>query len=71
MYRADLGLESTLSRASQHPNNLWALHGLHECLERRGETVERVVIHQQLDLALARSEVEVKTSCACHQAAMT
>ncbi len=70
VYRADLGLDSTLSRASQHPNNLWALHGLHECLERRGETVERVIIRQQLDMALARSEVEVKASCACHQAAM-
>jgi len=70
VYRADLGLDSTLSRASQHPNNLWSLHGLHECLVQRGETVESILIKQQLDLARARSEVEVKASCYCHQAAM-
>ena len=70
VYRADLGLDDTLSRASQHPNNLWALHGLHECLEARGEEVERHLIKQQLDLALARSDVPVKASCYCHQAAM-
>ena len=70
VYRADLGLDDTLSRASQHPNNLWALHGLHQCLTQRGEDVERALIGQQLDLALARSEVEVKASCFCSQAAM-
>ena len=35
-----LGLDGKLSRACQHPDNLWSLHGLHECLTRRGETVE-------------------------------
>jgi len=30
VYRIDLGLDPTLSRACQHPNNLWSLHGLHE-----------------------------------------
>lgn len=70
VYRADLGLDATLSRASQHPANLWSLHGLHDCLTQRGESVESVLIKQQLDLALARSEVEVKASCYCHQAAM-
>jgi len=70
VYRADLGLDSTLSRASQHPNNLWSLHGLHECLVQRGEENERVLIAQQLNLARARSEVDVKASCYCHQDAM-
>ncbi len=69
-YRADLGLDETLSRASQHPANLWSLHGLHECLSHRGEEVERHLIRQQLDLALARSDIPVKASCFCHQAAM-
>ena len=36
VYRADLGLDPTLSRACQHPGNPWSLHGLHECLVRRG-----------------------------------
>ena len=70
VYRADLGLDDTLSRASQHPNNLWSLHGLHECLVQRGDTVAAGLIKQQLDVAMARSEVPVKASCFCSQAAM-
>ncbi|MBT8078717.1 MAG: tetratricopeptide repeat protein, partial [Gammaproteobacteria bacterium] len=27
VYRADLGLDETLSRACQHPGNVWSLHG--------------------------------------------
>ncbi|MBT6138338.1 MAG: hypothetical protein HOH65_12770 [Rhodospirillaceae bacterium] len=69
VYRADLGLDKTLSRACQHPNNLWSLHGLHECLTRRGETVEALLIKQQLDQALARAEVAVHASCYCRQKA--
>ena len=65
IYRSDLGLDGKLSRACQHPDNLWSLHGLHECLNRRGETVEAALIKQRLDLALARSEVPVKASCFC------
>ncbi|MFT7597885.1 MAG: tetratricopeptide (TPR) repeat protein [Acidimicrobiales bacterium] len=70
VYRSDLGLDATLSRASQHPNNLWSLHGLHQCLSQRGEEAECRLVKQQLDLALARSEVEVNASCYCSQAAM-
>jgi tetratricopeptide (TPR) repeat protein len=69
VYRADLGLDQTLSRACQHLGNLWSLHGLHECLTRRGETVEAPLIQQQLDQALARSEVPVYASCYCRQQA--
>jgi tetratricopeptide (TPR) repeat protein len=65
IYRSDLGLDGKLSRACQHPDNLWSLHGLHECLTRRGETVEARLIKQRLDLAQARSEVPVKASCFC------
>ncbi len=70
VYRADLGLDGTLSRACQHPNNLWSLHGLHECLKRRGETVESVLIGQQLDLAIARADVSVNASCYCRRNAL-
>ncbi len=70
VYRADLGLDDTLSRASQHPNNIWSLFGLHECLTKRDEKVESVLIKQQLDLAAARADIEIKASCYCHQAAM-
>ncbi len=69
VYRADLGMDPTLSRACQHQGNLWSLHGLYECLTRRGEKVEAVLIKQQLDKALARSEVPVYASCFCRQKA--
>jgi hypothetical protein len=69
VYRADLGLDQTLSRACQHVGNLWSLHGLHECLTQRGETVEALLIKQQLDQAMARAEVPVYASCYCRQQA--
>jgi tetratricopeptide (TPR) repeat protein len=65
VYRADLGHDGTLSRACQHPQNVWSLHGLYECLTRRGETVEAPHIKLQLDLAMARAEVPVRASCYC------
>ena len=65
VYRSDLGLDGKLSRACQHLDNLWSLHGLHECLTRRGEVAEAALIKQRLDLAMARSEVPVKASCFC------
>lgn len=69
VYRSDLGLDGKLSRACQHPDNLWSLHGLHECLTRRGEKVEAALIKQRLDLAQARSEVPVRASCYCRRTA--
>ena len=70
IYRSDLGLDGKLSRACQHPDNLWSLHGLHECLIRRNEKVEAVLIGQRLDLAVARAEVPIKASCFCRRIAM-
>ena len=64
-YRADLGLDGQLRRACWHPDNVWSLHGLHECLTRRGETVEANHIKQRLDVAQARADVPVKSSCYC------
>lgn len=69
VYRADLGLDGKLPRPSQHPRNIWALHGLHECLERRGEEVEIVHIRQALDQAQARAEMPVRASCYCRSRA--
>ena len=69
VYRADLGLDSTLSRACQHPGNVWSLHGLHECLVERGELIESKQVKLQLDKAKARAEVEIKASCYCRQQA--
>jgi tetratricopeptide (TPR) repeat protein len=65
VYRADLGLDGTLRRSCQHPDNVWSLHGLHECLVRRGETAEAALIKQRLDIANARADVPIKASCFC------
>ena len=69
VYRADLGLDGELPRPSQNPRNVWALHGLHECLQRRGETVERPHIKVQLDQAIARADIPIRASCLCRSAA--
>ena len=65
VYRADLGLDGTLSRACQHPDNVWSLHGLHECLTRLGRTTEASMLKQRLDVALARADVPIRSSCYC------
>ena len=70
VYRADLGYDKTLSRAAQHPDNVWSLHGLHECLVKLGKQEEAVLIKQRLDLANARADVPIKASCGCRQVAM-
>ena len=65
VYRDDLGLSDTLVSTSQHPDNLWSLHGLVECLERRGETDQAKLMRARLNLAKARADVPVNASCAC------
>lgn len=65
VYAADLGLEPTLPRACQHPNNVWSLHGYHECLQRLGRDAEAAIVAQQLTLAAARADVPILASCAC------
>jgi tetratricopeptide (TPR) repeat protein len=69
IYRSDLGYDGKLSRACQHPENVWSLHGLHECLSRRGEKVEAPLVKARLDLALARCEVPIRASCLCRREA--
>jgi len=69
VYRADLGFDKTVSRACWHPDNVWSLHGLHECLTRRGETLEAPLIKARLDLAQARADVPVRASCLCRRQA--
>jgi tetratricopeptide (TPR) repeat protein len=71
-YREDLGLAGNLPRACIHPDNIWSLKGLDECLRRRGvgDSVEGKMIRQRLELAAARSDLPVGASCYCAQAAM-
>ena len=65
VYRADLGLDDTLARPCQHPENVWSLHGFHECLTRLGKDAEARIIKQRLDIASAYADVPIKSSCFC------
>ena len=67
-YKADLGFDDTLPRARQHPNNVWALHGYHECLIKLGKGDEAAIVGQQLRIAEAVADVSVKASCYCRGA---
>ena len=64
VYRADLGLDDTLVRSSQHPNNVWSLHGYAACCEQLGITE-----HEPVAAALAHAsdvaDVEITASCFC------
>jgi hypothetical protein len=65
VYRADLGLDDTLARPCQHPENVWSLHGFHECLTRLGKDAEARIIKQRFDIASAYADVPIKSSCFC------
>jgi len=65
VYRTDLGLNDKLQRCAQHPNNVWALHGLVECLARRGDKEAVAYFQPKLDAALARTDITITASCLC------
>jgi tetratricopeptide (TPR) repeat protein len=65
VYRADLGLDNSVSRPMQHPNNVWALHGYVTCLEQLGNQTEADAVRARLNLALARADIEITASCFC------
>lgn len=69
VYRTDLGYDGSLSRACQHPDNVWSLHGLHECLIKLNRPAEAAMVKQRLDVAVARADVPIKSSCFCRQMA--
>lgn len=64
-YAADLGLDNTLPRALQHPNNVWALHDYRECLARLGKQNEARILLQQFKLVAATADVGISSSCFC------
>lgn len=65
VYRDDLGLSGAVQRCAQHPNNVWALHGLVECLKLRGEIEELPALQAILASAQARTDVPITSSCLC------
>ncbi|KAK4464526.1 putative TPR domain protein [Cladorrhinum samala] len=67
VYAADLGFDGTLPRAMQHRNNVWSLHGYHECLTRLGRCDEAKLVRPQLQIALAVADVPIQASCFCRK----
>ena len=67
IYRADLGLDDTLVRPSQHMGNVWSLHGYAECRRRLGHSDEAATIELQLERAQAVADVTINASCFCRQ----
>ena len=65
VYRADLGIDGVLGRPCQNPDNVWSLHGLHECLQKSKKFEEARFIKQRLDLANARADRPILASCFC------
>jgi tetratricopeptide (TPR) repeat protein len=56
VYRIDL---------EKHPNNVWALQGLGECLAKQGKSQEATAIRAKFELACERTDVQVNRSCFC------
>jgi tetratricopeptide (TPR) repeat protein len=67
VYRADLGLTDVVPRCAQNRSNVWALHGLAECLTKRGEIAERAGLQIQLDRAMAATDTPIISSCCCRK----
>jgi tetratricopeptide (TPR) repeat protein len=65
VYRDDLGMSGKIQRCAQHPDNVWALHGLVECLQRRNEKVELPALRAKLSRALQLTDVPITSSCMC------
>ena len=64
-YEADLGLNDTVIRSNQHPDNVWALTGLYECYVKQGKKREARMLKPRRDFALARADSNIGVSCFC------
>ena len=65
VYRADLGLDDTLVRPSQHPDNIWSLVGYAECCERSGDLKTLDEIRPELEKARGIADDSIDVSCFC------
>jgi tetratricopeptide (TPR) repeat protein len=59
VYRADL---------ERHPNNVWALHGLIESLERQGKVQAASEYRTQFETLAKHADVKIDRSCYCRVA---
>jgi len=64
-FRDDLGLSRGVRRCAQHPNNVWALQGLAECLEERRATDELNEIKSRLGQVRLLADMPIEAACMC------
>lgn len=64
VYRDDLGATRALARCHVHPENVWAMLGVADCLRTLGRQVPHD-FQMALDTKLARADADVKASCFC------
>ena len=69
VYQEDLGLvkDDTISRGRQNLNNIWSLHGYHECLVKSGQIDEAAQIAKQLAAAQKLADFTITSSCCCRK----
>ncbi|QIE57530.1 hypothetical protein G5B40_20015 [Pikeienuella piscinae] len=65
--RADLGLDDTLPRPCRHPDNIWALTGLAECMRARNAAAASEVVGK-LEMARKLADDDIVSACACRRA---
>ena len=65
VYETDLGINKTLPCCKQNPNNLWALHGLHECYSKLQRANDQETIAVALHKASAYADITIAGSCYC------
>jgi len=66
-YRDDLGIGNNLPRCLQHPNNIWALHGYVECLNKQGLFSEVKRYEARLKWAASEADSDIQSSCCCRK----
>lgn len=70
LFREDLGFAKGFPRRRAKLNNVWGLHGLHECLTRLGKTDDLVFIESAHAIAVATADVAITASCYCRLSAV-
>jgi len=66
-YEDDLGIGNRLPRCVQHPDNIWALHGYHECLTRLQREKDAASIKPKMDQLIRNADVTISSSCLCRK----
>ena len=66
-YEDDLGISDRLPRCVQHPDNIWALHGYYECLQRLGRHEQAEAVKPRLDALMLNADIEITSSCCCRK----